>query len=262
MERPAHPSRFEAVCFDLDGTLVETEELKARSYAAAACELRPGALREKDILDAYEDWVGRPREEVVAGMLRRFALEAPARARMADVGADSPGAALAALRLRHYEAILADPDIVRRRAYPRAIALLRALKREGWRTGLATMSHAAQAQSVLEIIGARDALDVVVTRDMVERAKPDPEIYVATAERLGVQPARCLAVEDSVPGIESALAAGLACVAMTTALTRSAVHRAALLPGEQVVDDPDRLEGVVRGLLEGTATALGQDSQD
>jgi beta-phosphoglucomutase len=238
---------FQAVCFDLDGTLVETEELKARSYAAAACELRPGALRERDILGAYEDFVGRPREEVVAGLMRRFALEAPARARMGELGASTPDEVFAALRLRHYEAILADPSLVRQQAYPRAIALLTSLKTEGWRTGLATMSHAAQAIPVLEIIGARGALDVVVTRDEVERAKPDPEIYLTLAERIHVAPAACLTVEDSVPGIESALAAG---VAMTTALTRSAVHRARLLPAEQVVDDPDRLDGVVRSLLD------------
>jgi beta-phosphoglucomutase len=241
-------SGFEAVCFDLDGTLVETEELKSRSYATAVMELRPDVEMDA-VLVAYEDLVGRPRETVVAELMRRFELDEPARRRMADLGAATPAETLAMLRLRSYEAMIADPEVVRRQAYPCALALLHDMKREGWRTGLATMSHAAQAIPVLEIIGARSALDVVVTRDEVERAKPDPQIYFVLAERLGVRPERCLTIEDSVPGIQSAVAAGMTCVAMTTRMTRAAVHSAQLLPADRIVDDPDVLERVVRELL-------------
>jgi beta-phosphoglucomutase len=241
-------STFEAVCFDLDGTLVETEELKSRSYAAAVTDLRPDVTIDA-VLAAYEDLVGRPREAVVAELMHRFGLEAPARRRLAELGAATPADAFALLRLQSYEAMIADSEVVRRQAYPCALALLHDMKREGWRTGLATMSHAAQAIPVLEIIGARSALDVVVTRDEVERAKPDPQIYLVLAERLGVRAERCLTIEDSVPGIQSALAAGMTCVAMTTRMTRAAVHAAGILPAERIVDDPDVLERVVRGLL-------------
>jgi len=244
-----------AVCFDLDGTLVETEALKARAYALAAEELRPGAIREAEVLAAYDDMVGRPREEVVPALLRRFGLEPAARARMAELGVESPEAAFATVRLRHYEAMLADRALVRRQEYGYAVALLRRVRGDGFRTGVATMSHAAQALVVLDILALRTLLDEVVTREEVLRPKPDPEIYLLLARRLGVPAEACLVIEDSVPGVGSALAAGMACVAVTTAMTRRTVHAAGLLPAELVVDDPARLESVVLPLLAGRSAA-------
>jgi phosphoglycolate phosphatase-like HAD superfamily hydrolase len=65
-----------AVLFDLDGTLVETEELKALSYARAAVELRPDTVREEDVISAYaDDLVGHPRQEVATALVQRFGLE-------------------------------------------------------------------------------------------------------------------------------------------------------------------------------------------
>ena len=246
---------FQAVCFDLDGTLVETEALKARSYALAAEELRPGEVHAADVAAAYDDMVGRPREEVVSALVRRFDLEEPARRRMADLGAESPGAVFAALRLRHYEAMIADRELVKRQEYTHAVALLRRVRRDRYRTGLATMSHAAQAFVVMDVLRVRALLDVVVTRDDVTHPKPDPEIYWLLARRMGVPSSACLVIEDSVPGIRSALAAGMTCVAATTAMTRGTVHAAGLLPPELVVDQPERLESVVLPLLAGRARA-------
>ena len=251
-------TRLRAVCFDLDGTLVETEALKARSYAGAAVELRPDTLRESDVIAAYNDMVGRAREEVVAELMRRFALEAPARARMAELGVASPEEVFAALRLRRYEAMLADRALVRGQAYPHALALLHRVRGDGYATGVATMSHAAQALVVLDILGVRDELDAVVTRDEVERPKPDPEIYRLLVERLHVPAAACLVIEDSLPGIRSALAAGTTCVAATTPMTHEQVHAAGVLPPERIVDDPERLESVILTLLAERARASAQ----
>src|SRR5688572_19756426 len=70
-----------AFIFDLDGTLVETEELKGLSYARAATELRPD-LPEEEVLGAFKDLVGLSRQEVAVGLLRRFALQESARDRV------------------------------------------------------------------------------------------------------------------------------------------------------------------------------------
>jgi beta-phosphoglucomutase len=242
-------SAVRAVCFDLDGTLVETEELKAKSYAEAAAELRPHDLSAAEVAAAYTDLVGCPREQVVAALTRRFDLEGAARRRMRELGASSPAEAFSALRLRRFEAMLADAELVRRQAYPETLALLRQVRAAGERTGLATMSYAAQVWPVLDILEVRALLDAVVTREEVERAKPDPEIYLCLAARLGVAPPACLVIEDSLPGVRSALAAGMRCVAMTTRLTREAVRAAGVLPPALVVDDPARLAAVVRPLL-------------
>src|SRR3712207_1717003 len=78
-----------AVIFDLDGTLVETEELKALSYARAAVELRPD-LDEKEVVEAFKDFVGLSRHEVAVGLMQRFGLEEAARGRMAEFGVGTP----------------------------------------------------------------------------------------------------------------------------------------------------------------------------
>jgi len=245
------------VLFDLDGTLVETEALKAQSYARAAVELRPHDLRTDDVVAAYDHLVGRSREQVVAALMHRFHLEAPARARMVELEAHSPAEAFSNLRLNYYESMLADHSLVRRQEYPEAIALLHRVAHAGYRTGVATMSHAAQALPVLDILGVRRELDAVVTRDDVEHPKPDPQIYLLLAHRLGVAPVACVVIEDSLPGVESALAAGMTCVAASTELTRHALHASHALPPERIVDDPSRLAAVVLPLLNqpGAATA-------
>jgi len=68
--------------------------------------------------------------------------------------------------------------------------------------------------------GIRDLLDVVVARDDVRKVKPDPELFLLAAARLGVAPRACAAFEDSPNGMRAALAAGMWCVAVPNGLTR------------------------------------------
>src|SRR5918997_207729 len=128
-----------AVIFDLDGTLVQTEVLKALSYARAAIELRPNGITEADVARAYEDLVGLERREAAIMLLERFDLADAAAARMADLGVGTPWEAFLALRLQRYEAMLADHALLVAQQCPEAIALLRRVRREGYRTAVATM---------------------------------------------------------------------------------------------------------------------------
>src|SRR5437667_4122430 len=79
-----------AVIFDLDGTLVETEELKALSYARAAVELRPEDLSIAEVIDAFKEVVGLSRREVAMALIQRFGLEEVAQARISEFGVDTP----------------------------------------------------------------------------------------------------------------------------------------------------------------------------
>jgi len=229
-----------AVCFDLDGTLVETERLKALSYAHAVAALRPGPHVAEDVVAAYAELAGRSREVIAAALIERFALDVP------------PPVFLAS-RLRAYDEMVADHALIRAQAYAPTIALLRDVRARGYATGMATMSRSEHARGILEILGLGDAFDAQVARDEVTAPKPDPEIYLALAERLGVAPAVCPAIEDSLPGVQSALAAGMTCVAATTDLTRAVVRAANVLPASLIVDSPDDLAGVVNGILEARA---------
>ncbi|MFL5577825.1 MAG: HAD family hydrolase [Gemmatimonadaceae bacterium] len=243
-----------AVVFDLDGTLVETEVLKARSYAEAAVALRPD-LDPRAVEAAYTELVGRSREEVVDALVRRFSLADAAAARARELGAATPQEAFAVLRTRIYERMIEDPSLIRAQAYPEAIELLRRVRAGGFSTALATMSYRHQVTAILDALGIADRFDAIATRDDVARPKPDPEIYRLVVARLGLAPGECLAIEDSLPGIQSALAGGLDCVSSTSPLTRAAVHAAGILPPDRIVDDPARLRTTVVGILEPPARA-------
>jgi HAD superfamily hydrolase (TIGR01509 family) len=239
---------IQAVIFDLDGTLVETEELKALSYARAARDLRP-TLSEAEVVEAFKDYVGRSRHEVATALLGRFGLEEAAAVRMAEFGAKAPWQAYVQVRLRIYEELLADRDLVEAQRYPHNIALLHEIRRLGYPTGLATMSHLGQAQRVLGILGLGDDFDVVATRDDVEHGKPDPEIDLLVARELGVEPGQCLIFEDSPAGAVAGLAAGMEVIAVTTDLTRQKFSDTDLLDRCTVVDDPHDLPAALRRVI-------------
>jgi beta-phosphoglucomutase len=244
-----------AFVFDLDGTLVETEQLKALSYARAAAELRPD-ISEGEVVEAFKDFVGLSRQEVAVGLMRRFRLEEAARGRMREFGVDMPWQAYVRIRLDVYDELLADPELVLAQRYPQNIALLRDIRREGYPTALATQSYREQALRVLDILGLADQFDVFVTREDVERGKPDPEMHLLAARELGVRPDVCLAIEDSPAGARAALAAGMKVVAVTTELTRQKFRHTHLLDRSRIVDDPSTLPAVVGRL------ASTQDLED
>jgi HAD superfamily hydrolase (TIGR01509 family) len=103
---------------------------------------------------------------------------------------------------------------------PGVEALLRQAQGLGLGRAVASSSSCGWVDGWLRRHGIRDLMDVVVGRDDVRKVKPDPELFLLAAERLGVAPERCLVFEDSPNGMRAALAAGMRCVAVPNALTR------------------------------------------
>ncbi len=103
---------------------------------------------------------------------------------------------------------------------PGALSVVTALRLSGQRLGLASSSIRPWVEACLERIGLPNAFEVLVTGSEVENGKPDPEIYLKAAERMGVSPRDCLAFEDAPAGIESAKAAGMTVWAVRTEYTR------------------------------------------
>jgi phosphoglycolate phosphatase-like HAD superfamily hydrolase len=149
--------------FDLDGTLVQTERLKALSYARAAVELCPHTLSEAEVSGGLKapskEVVGLPRREVAQALVKRFDLEEKSRARMAEFGVSAPWQAFVQVRLQIYEAMLADPEVLRSNQWPHNVALLNEARRTGCRTALATMSRCEQARRVLEVLDLAETFD-------------------------------------------------------------------------------------------------------
>jgi HAD superfamily hydrolase (TIGR01509 family) len=86
-----------------------------------------------------------------------------------------------------------------------------------WPLGLASSSNREVIDLVLERAGFRDAFRVAVSSEEVDRGKPAPDVYLAVADRLGAEPARCVAIEDSSNGLRSAVAAGMPVIAVPNA---------------------------------------------
>ncbi|MFL5995754.1 MAG: HAD-IA family hydrolase [Streptomyces sp.] len=177
---------LQAVLFDMDGTLVDTERL----WWEAVEQVAGRALTEED----RPEVLGRPVEYTAAWLA-------------AITG--TPAADLAETLHREFA------DRVRTGIVPRpgALALLDALAREGVPTALVTASPRAVADTVLHTLGA-DRFAVSVTADDTPHTKPAPDPYLAACRALGVDPALCVAVEDTETGVASAEAAGCAVLAV------------------------------------------------
>lgn len=105
--------------------------------------------------------------------------------------------------------------------FPGVKSLIRRLKEKGIKVGLASSSK--NAKTVLQILHIQNEFDAVVDGTMVVHSKPDPEIFLLAAKKLGVDPSECLVFEDAEAGVEAALAAGMKCVGIgpTTQLNRA-----------------------------------------
>jgi len=230
-----------AVIFDLDGTLVKTERLKAQSYAKATLQLCPYTVPEEQVMEDFKDVVGLSRQEVSEFFVEKYALTDKLQPRLRELGVKTLWQGFVQIRLRYYEHMLEDPTILRENLWPHNVALLKTVREKRYATALATMSHCEQAQKVTDVVNLTDQFDFIATRDDVEHGKPDPEIYHLVARQLGYNTDDCLVIEDSPSGVKAAKAAGMGVIAVTTPFTRERIHHEQLLDERYIVDDPANL---------------------
>lgn len=188
---PTPPSLPAAVLWDMDGTIVDTEPYWMRAETELVAEFGGVWTHDDGML------------LVGSGLWNSAAI---LQARGVDL---SPDAIVARLTDRVQEQ-LAEHGIPWR---PGSRELLQELKAAGIPTALVTMSVERMARQIIDLIDFV-AFDVVVAGDMVANSKPHPDPYLVAAERLGVDPAECIAIEDSVPGVASAVAAGTITIAV------------------------------------------------
>lgn len=94
--------------------------------------------------------------------------------------------------------------------FPGVKQLIADLKAAGMKVGLASSSK--NAATVVRLLKIQSEFDAIVDGNMIHRTKPDPEIFLLAAERLGVDPPKCVVIEDAEAGVEAALAAGMLCI--------------------------------------------------
>ena len=99
--------------------------------------------------------------------------------------------------------------------FPGVKELLKSMRSKGLKVALASSSKNAPA--VIRLLNIENEFDAVVDGTMIIHSKPDPEIFLLAAKKLGVDPASCVVFEDAEAGVEAALAAGMKCVGVGSA---------------------------------------------
>lgn len=103
---------------------------------------------------------------------------------------------------------------------PGLLDFLGALKAEQVRLAVGTSAPESNVRFTLDGLPLRSWFDSIVDAGMIHRGKPDPEIYLTAAKRVGIEPVRCVVFEDAFAGVEAGLRAGMKVVALATTHTR------------------------------------------
>jgi HAD superfamily hydrolase (TIGR01509 family) len=180
-----------AVIFDLDGVLVDSER-------------RWNGAKEALVREAGGRWL----EEAPRTMMGMSSLEWSAYLRD-DLAVPMEAAEISREVVRRMEAGYREELPL----LPGANEAVRALAAR-WPLGLASSANRVVIDLVLELAGFGDAFRVTVSSEEVERGKPAPDVYLAAARGLGVDPAGCVAIEDSSSGLRAAAAAGMTVIAV------------------------------------------------
>jgi beta-phosphoglucomutase len=110
-----------------------------------------------------------------------------------------------------------------------AVALVTALRRENVRLGIGSSGPPENVALAVELLGLADQFQARVTGLDVTRGKPNPQVFLLAAERLGVEPVRCAVIEDAVQGITAANRAGMRSIGITGTTTRDRLAHAHLI---------------------------------
>jgi HAD superfamily hydrolase (TIGR01509 family) len=218
---------IDTVIFDLDGVIIDTEEVwnsVRHDFAVAHGGRWTRELDQPKVMGANSmQWAASMRENngldlpvediyegVIAGLKERYARHLPL----------IPGAPEAIARLAH-----------------------------AYRLGVASSSPLELIEYALELGGLRGHFAVVVSSDDVSRGKPEPDVYLEACKRLGTAPERAAAVEDSSSGIRAAHAAGLWVVA---------IPNPEFPPSPEAVELADVVLGSIKGLDSKVVEPAGQ----
>jgi beta-phosphoglucomutase len=188
-------SLIHAAIFDMDGVLVDTYHAHFQSWLMMA--QRAGLnFSEAEFAPTF----GRTSREIIAHFWGRDSCD------------DARIAAMDAEKEKAFRDIV-EKDFP---AMPGVHELLANLHGAGWKLAVGSSGPPENVDLTLDRLGNRALFSAVVTGSDVKRGKPDPQVFLLAAKRLGVDPSRCVVIEDARPGIAAARAAGMAAVGLVS----------------------------------------------
>lgn len=191
---------FEAVVFDFDGLILETEEPWYLAWRSVWEE-----HGEELTLSAWEQCIGAEAEATFE----------PFRELLSRTGAALEEQEVRATVRRRVEALVADADVL-----PGVRDWIDSARDLGLGIAIASSSPRDWIDRLLDHVGLRPQFPVIACFDDVGCGKPQPDVYLAACRALGTDPVRSVAVEDSLNGVRAARAAGMPVIAVPTVMTR------------------------------------------
>ncbi len=210
--------RPRAVLWDLDGTIADSKDFHWRAWR--------DTMAADGVKITYEQFLhsfGQRNDAILGAWLPGAPIE-----RVVRLG-DAKEAA--------FRRLVAEGPL---HPLPGAVEWIERLAREGWRQAIASSAPPANVTTVARVLKLDALMGALVSADDVHRGKPDPEVFLVAASRLGVAPERCVVVEDAAAGIEAARRGGMKSIGVGSPALRAAdVHVTSL--SERGADAFDRL---------------------
>lgn len=121
-------------------------------------------------------------------------------------------------QLIDFELIMNFPEVTG------ALKFIKLVKDKGYKTGLVTSSQKIKMQRALQLLNLTDSFDTIVTADRITKGKPNPMCYLLAADDLNISPAECIVFEDSLHGINAAVAAKMNVIGVTTSFSKDKMN--------------------------------------
>lgn len=189
-----------AILFDLDGTIVFSHPLHYEAYKVLFNEL---GITQWTLEEFEQVFAGSGPVNIIGSVMTRNGRDAHNLVELADKKRSIFNTLLQKKKLKTVPGFFKFLDAIKDR-FPHAVA---------------SGSHRANIQSMLENIGVAAYFPVFVGGDEVARMKPAPDIFLTAAQRLGVEPRECVVIEDTPVGVAAAVAAGMQAIALLTTST-------------------------------------------
>ena len=190
-----------AVLWDLDGTLVDSAEFHWLSWRDTMAA-EGVSLTYQQFLDTF----GQKNDRILPGWLGSGADAARIR-RVGDA------------KEAEYRRLASVHGL---RPLPGASSWVRRLRAQGWQQAVASSAPGENVGVMLRALALDGMFEAIVSAEDVTRGKPDPQVFLAAAERLGVPRDRCIVVEDAGVGVQAARSAGMRCIGVSRAVVLDA----------------------------------------